>query len=42
VYYHLDRMSHAEIAELLGCSRRHVVNLLERVSRRLSEHQEAS
>jgi RNA polymerase sigma-70 factor, ECF subfamily len=42
VYYHLDRMSHAEVAELLGCSRRHVGDLLKRVSRRLSEHQEAS
>ena len=42
VYHYLDGMSHAEIAEVLGCSRRHVGNLLERVSRRLSERKEAS
>ena len=42
VYHHLDGMSHAEIAEVIGCSRRHVGHLLERVSRRLSEHKEAS
>jgi RNA polymerase sigma factor (sigma-70 family) len=42
VYHHLDGMSHAEVAELLGCSRRHVGNLLERISRRLSERKEAS
>ena len=28
VYYHLDGMSHAEIAELMECSPRHVGNLL--------------
>jgi RNA polymerase sigma factor (sigma-70 family) len=37
VYYHLDGMSHAEIADVLGCSRRHVGNLLERVERRVTE-----
>lgn len=42
VYYHLDGMSHAEIAELLGCSRRHVGNLLERIARRLAARKEAS
>jgi RNA polymerase sigma-70 factor (ECF subfamily) len=42
VYHYLDGMSHAEVAEVLGCSRRHVGNLLERVSRRLSERKEAS
>jgi RNA polymerase sigma-70 factor (ECF subfamily) len=42
VYHHLDGMSHAEVAEVLGCSRRHVGNLLERVSHRLSERKEAS
>lgn len=42
VYHCLDGMSHAEIAEVLDCSRRHVGHLLERVSRRLSEHKEAS
>lgn len=31
VYYYVDEMSQAEIAEILGCSRRHVGNLLERV-----------
>ncbi|MBP6631083.1 MAG: RNA polymerase sigma factor [Kofleriaceae bacterium] len=42
VFHHLDGMSHAEIAEVLGCSRRHVGNLLERVTTRLSTHAEAS
>lgn len=42
VYYHLDGMSHAEIGELLGCSRRQVGNLLERIARRLAGRQEAS
>ena len=40
VYYHLDGMTHAEIAEVMACSRRHVGDLLERVGQRL--HQEAS
>lgn len=31
IYYHCDELTHAEIAELLGCSRRHVGDLLERV-----------
>jgi len=31
IYYYLDGMSHHEIAEVLGCSRRHVGDLLERV-----------
>lgn len=30
VYHHLDGMSHAEVAEVLGCSRRKVGYLLER------------
>jgi len=42
VYYHLDGMSHAEVADVLGCSRRHVGNLLDRVERRVAEHKEAS
>lgn len=42
VYYHLDGMTHAEIADVLGCSRRHVGDLLERVERRLVERKEAS
>jgi RNA polymerase sigma factor (sigma-70 family) len=37
VYYHMDQMSHAEIAEVLGCSRRHVGNLLERAAGRLAD-----
>lgn len=41
VYYYLDGMSHAEIADVLGCSRRHVGNLLVRVTQRL-ECKEAS
>jgi RNA polymerase sigma-70 factor (ECF subfamily) len=36
VYYHLDGMSHAEISEVLGCSRRHVGHLLERVEKRVT------
>lgn len=31
VYYFVDGMSHQEIADLLGCSRRHVGNLVVRV-----------
>ena len=31
VYYFVDEMSHQEIAGLLGCSRRHVGNLVDRV-----------
>lgn len=34
VYYHLDGMSHAEISDVLGCSRRHVGDLLQRVEQR--------
>jgi RNA polymerase sigma factor (sigma-70 family) len=33
VYYYLDDLSHADIARILGCSSRHVGNLLERLSR---------
>jgi len=36
VYYHLDGMTHAEVAELLGCSRRKVGYLLERAQRSLA------
>jgi RNA polymerase sigma factor (sigma-70 family) len=35
VYHHLDGMSHAEVAELLGCSRRKVGYLLERAEGQL-------
>jgi RNA polymerase sigma factor (sigma-70 family) len=33
VYHYLDELSHAEIAQILGCSRRHVGDLLARLSR---------
>jgi RNA polymerase sigma factor (sigma-70 family) len=33
VYYYVDEMTHQEIAEQVGCSRRHVGNLVERVIR---------
>lgn len=36
VYYYLDGMSHAEIADLQGCSRRQVGYLLERLSERVA------
>lgn len=42
VYYYLDGMTHAEVADALACSRRHVGNLLERVGRRLGNRKEAS
>lgn len=42
VYYHLDGMSHAEIAELMSCSPRHVGDLLARVGKRLAGEKEAS
>jgi RNA polymerase sigma-70 factor (ECF subfamily) len=42
VYSHLDGMSHAEIAELLGCSPRHVGDLLARTTERLRAQKEAS
>lgn len=42
VHHYLDGMSHAEIAEMLDCSRRQVANLLERVSRRLVDCKVAS
>jgi RNA polymerase sigma factor (sigma-70 family) len=31
VYYYLDELTHEEIAEILGCSRRHVGNLIVRL-----------
>jgi RNA polymerase sigma-70 factor (ECF subfamily) len=31
VYYHLDELSHADIARIMGCSSRHVGDLLARV-----------
>lgn len=41
VYYYVDEMSHAEIAEMIGCSRRHVGNLLARFQRDHAEIEEA-
>jgi RNA polymerase sigma-70 factor (ECF subfamily) len=35
IYYYLDGMSHLEIADVLGCSRRHVGNLIDRVQARV-------
>lgn len=33
VYYYVDELSHREIATLMGCSRRHIGNLLARLAR---------
>jgi RNA polymerase sigma factor (sigma-70 family) len=41
VYRHVDEMTHAEIAEVLGCSRRHVGNLVERLEAQLVTLREA-
>jgi RNA polymerase sigma-70 factor (ECF subfamily) len=41
VYHHLDGMSHAEVAELLGCSRRQVGYLLERAQGVLSRAEQS-
>src|SRR4051794_5906723 len=35
VYYYFDEMTHEEISELVGCSRRHVGNLLQQVNERI-------
>jgi RNA polymerase sigma-70 factor (ECF subfamily) len=35
VYYYLDEMTHDEIAEVIGCSRRQVGNLLQKIQQRL-------
>jgi RNA polymerase sigma-70 factor (ECF subfamily) len=37
VYHYVDGMSHREVAEMLGCSRRHVGDLLERLRARMEE-----
>jgi RNA polymerase sigma factor (sigma-70 family) len=42
VYYYLDEMTHAEIAELLGCSRRQVGYLLERLTAKLERRREVA
>ena len=35
IYYYFDEMTHEEISELVGCSRRHVGNLLQQVNERM-------
>ena len=35
IYYYLDEMTHQEISELIGCSRRQVGNLLEQVQAKM-------
>jgi RNA polymerase sigma-70 factor (ECF subfamily) len=42
VYYFFDQMTHAEIAELVGCSRRQVGNLLARLDREVRSAGEAT
>ncbi len=37
IYHYFDGMSYDEIAELMGCSRRHVGNLLNRIRQRINE-----
>jgi len=37
IYLHCDELTHAEIAELQGCSRRHITDLAARLQRRLEE-----
>ena len=42
VYYHLDGMTHAEVADLLGCSRRQVGYLLERARESLARAEQSA
>ena len=42
VHYYLDEMTHAEIADILGCSRRQVGYLLERLSTKTERLKEAA
>jgi RNA polymerase sigma-70 factor (ECF subfamily) len=42
VYHHLDGMTHAEIAELLGCSRRQVGYLFERAQQSLARLEQSA
>jgi RNA polymerase sigma-70 factor (ECF subfamily) len=39
IYYYFDELTHAEISEILGCSRRQVGNLLDRVQERIRVRQ---
>ncbi|MDI1451596.1 RNA polymerase sigma factor [Polyangium sp. 6x1] len=40
VYYYLDDMTHEEIASVMGCSRRHVGHLLDRLKTWAASHEE--
>lgn len=40
VYYYLDEMTYDEVAEVMGCSRRHVANQLQRLSQHGKAHKE--
>jgi RNA polymerase sigma factor (sigma-70 family) len=42
VYYYADEMTHDEIATVLGCSRRHVGDLLERLRVHVERQEEVS
>lgn len=42
VYFHLDGMTHAEIAQLLGCSRRQVGYLLERAQESIAREERSA
>ena len=42
VYYYSDELTHEEISRVLGCSRRHVGDLIERLSSWVREHEVAS
>jgi RNA polymerase sigma-70 factor (ECF subfamily) len=42
VYHHLDGMTHAEVADLLGCSRRQVGYLLERARESLARAEQSA
>jgi RNA polymerase sigma-70 factor (ECF subfamily) len=37
VYYYMDELTHDDIARILGCSRRHVGNLLDRLSEHVAQ-----
>ena len=41
VYYHVDGMTHEEIAAMIGCSRRQVGNLVERLQTLVAQDDDA-
>lgn len=41
VYYYVDELTHAEIARVLGCSRRHVGDLLQRLVAWVEQQEQA-